>query len=321
MDMMSDDEDGQNLTQKSHDSDVGRSNRTPSSYREENKALLSTSPPTSPKAPKQNKFRMLAKKAAAKQKHRRNMTVEDQLGHLHFAMEAFHESASHSQDSDDSHTFATMDMEPGVDASPGEVLGHQAGLLLGTPGRKRTKSEDHRKNDNDGHMATVKEDESAKNSESDTSNLDGSGRSDGDIENQGEGLPAAAKKKQKRHSKFHRAANKVQEDLNTWQNFFSPRRDTFWVFVKRMLLYIVIPLTGIAAILFYFGGNPRTGLSEDGAPGDRPSVSWCLLFAVRQVVTFSIALALQSIIIDFLCVGTSFTKAASHSTASSPQRC
>ena len=304
MDMMSDDEDGQNLTNKSHDSEVGYSNRTPSA-REENKALLS--PPTSPKGPKNNKFRALAKKAAAKQKHRRNMTVEDQLGQLHFAMTAFHESASHSHDSEDSHTSATMEMDPGEDASAGDVLGHQAGLLLGTPGRKRTKSEDHRTNNNGGHMETVNEDESGKNSQSDTSKLDGSGRSgetDGDIENQGGGLSGAATKKQKRHSKFHRAANKVNEDLNTWQNFFTPRRDTFWVFVKRMLFYIVIPLTGIAAILFYFGGNPRTGLSEDGAPGDKPSISWCLLFAVRQVVTFSIALALQSIIIDFLCVGT-----------------
>jgi hypothetical protein len=309
MDMVSDDEEILNPSHMSHDSEVNHSIRTPSSTHEESKALLATSTPTSPETPTNQKLRMLAKKAAAKQRHRRNMTVEDQLGNLHFAMAAFHESPSNSHDSLDSETLATDDITPGEEPSAGEMLGHHAGLLLGIPGgRKRTKSEDHRNGGGGGGglMPTLQEDDRGKTSQDETSSLDDSGlsgESAGDIENQTGGKYGKSKRQRKR-SKLHLAANKVKQDLDNWQNFFSPRRDTFRVFVKRVLFYIVFPFTGIAAILFYLGGNPKTGMSEDGAPGDKPSVSWCLLFAVRQLVTFSIALGLQSLIIDFLCVGT-----------------
>jgi hypothetical protein len=66
----------------------------------------------------------------------------------------------------------------------------------------------------------------------------------------------------------------------------------------------MIPLIGIAAALFYIGQNPIHGLSEDGSPGHRASISWWLLFVCRQVVTFSLALAMQGLIIDFLALGT-----------------
>jgi hypothetical protein len=60
----------------------------------------------------------------------------------------------------------------------------------------------------------------------------------------------------------------------------------------------------VAAILFYVAGNPSTGRSIDGEAGEKASVSWWLLFVVRQLTTMSVALGLQVFIIDFMCIGT-----------------
>jgi hypothetical protein len=292
---------------------------------EENQALLNernnNAPATNDKSRSQNQFKRIAKKAYA---HRRIMSVEDQLAGLQYAMSAFQDAATHSDnaqdgslDMTDSTDNSSNDDGPGVNATAGELLGHHAGLLLdpGTPGnRSRLNTADA------GHLPTLQE-EDAKNKEAErtgSSSMDLSDRTDGptaDIENAMNQHPgdqttsnngeSSRKNKKSKHRRrlISSAADKVKDDLEAWQNFFSPRSDTFWVYVKRMLLYVVAPFTGIAAVLFYFATNPPTGKSEDGDPGDMASASWWLLFVVRQVVTFSIALGLQSLIIDFLCVG------------------
>jgi hypothetical protein len=69
----------------------------------------------------------------------------------------------------------------------------------------------------------------------------------------------------------------------------------------------VVPLTGIAAILFYFFDNPPTGKNKDYGDDDESteaSASYILLFCCRQIITFSTALALQGFVIDFLALNT-----------------
>ena len=84
------------------------------------------------------------------------------------------------------------------------------------------------------------------------------------------------------------------------------------------LLYLLVPLVGIAVILYYFGENPTTGqldleASQNGTlvnkngnviEPDDASASWWLLFTARQAITFSLAKGTQVLFIDFLCLGT-----------------
>jgi hypothetical protein len=72
-----------------------------------------------------------------------------------------------------------------------------------------------------------------------------------------------------------------------------------------MMFYLVIPFTGVAAILFYLVDNPPTGRNTTGEwVTDVPSTSWWLLFVVRQAVTLTIANAVQAFMIDFLALDT-----------------
>mmetsp|Transcript_57467 Transcript_57467/g.140251 ORF Transcript_57467/g.140251 Transcript_57467/m.140251 type:complete len:1224 (-) Transcript_57467:76-3747(-) len=112
-------------------------------------------------------------------------------------------------------------------------------------------------------------------------------------------------KRLRRSTVFRNAADKVKEDLDSWQTFFRPHKEQVWRYARRIIFYIIIPLVVIAAILFYFGGNPPSGKAVDRAdPGTEPSTSWWLIYTVRQVLTFSMAVATQAFVIDFLCVGT-----------------
>jgi len=106
----------------------------------------------------------------------------------------------------------------------------------------------------------------------------------------------STRKNSRKHTLFGDATDKLKSEWEAFGQFFRPRRDRMKTYVKTILLYIVVPLTGSAAILFYFAGNP--------GPAGKPSSSWWLLYAVRQVTTFSMALALQGVFVDFLALRT-----------------
>ena len=101
----------------------------------------------------------------------------------------------------------------------------------------------------------------------------------------------------------------------------------------RLLLCIMIPATGVAAILFYLADNPPTGVFDKGVTSvidtidvndenttstitidnsegkairpDKASASWWIIFVcVRQIIIFSAARLLQVIVIDFFCLST-----------------
>ncbi|CAJ1888982.1 unnamed protein product [Cylindrotheca closterium] len=90
----------------------------------------------------------------------------------------------------------------------------------------------------------------------------------------------------------------VEENEVIWKTFIRTRMSSMRTYVKNVSILLLV-LTAIAAILYYFAGNP---VAMEG----QASVSWYLLFCARQVITLSLALASQVIIIDFLCVSTKF---------------
>jgi hypothetical protein len=104
------------------------------------------------------------------------------------------------------------------------------------------------------------------------------------------------------------ANDKLKGNWEDCKAFFLPRKDRISIYIKTVLFYLMLPAGVLAAILFFFCGNPLTetgkGTSETDSQ-DGASVSWWLIFmCVRQVVTFSLALGLQGFIIDFLSLGT-----------------
>ena len=100
------------------------------------------------------------------------------------------------------------------------------------------------------------------------------------------------------------------------EEFFAPRRKTIFHFLRVVILLVIVPSLGVSALLFYFAGNPPTGVvdvksnstslvNESGRPIDpqTASASWWLLFlGVRQVVTFVLAKAVELFFIDFLLI-------------------
>jgi hypothetical protein len=92
--------------------------------------------------------------------------------------------------------------------------------------------------------------------------------------------------------------------VEMWKTFFSPRKENVKTYIKLVFIYMALPLIGASVVLFYAFDNPPT--SEDNAV-TTASASWWLLFCMRQIITLSIALLLQLVIIDFLSVGTRAT--------------
>ena len=112
-----------------------------------------------------------------------------------------------------------------------------------------------------------------------------------------------------------------------WVSF---KKTTLLGYIRKALLFAILPSTGIAALLFYVGDNPPCGTQQDclraqirdeilgniteaipdraidnilgprGVRYDSPSVSWWILFiGVRQVITLSLARMLEAFIVDF----------------------
>lgn len=108
--------------------------------------------------------------------------------------------------------------------------------------------------------------------------------------------------------------------IEDFEAFLKPELEYLYAYC-RTVLYIIVPATGIAFILFYLVDNPPTGridlkasmntnstllINDDGGTVDpnRASASWWILYAgVRQVITFSFARAMQVLIVDYFCLG------------------
>jgi len=232
--------------------------------------------------------------------HRRTMSVEETLAGLTSAMTAL----------DHTHNPARMDQEE--PASSADQFAQNAALLTRHDEEQRPRqTAKDRWNHVLMNLPTLKEAEERE--ETGLASDDSDAREE-DVE---AGVPVAEettfppkrKVKRSRHSKVfqksvHAANDKFKDDWETWKTFFKPRKEHVWSYIKLVLVYLIIPLTGIAAILYYLVDNPPTGKSEDGSNGVNASASWWLLFVVRQAITFSLALSIQMVCIDFLALGT-----------------
>lgn len=92
----------------------------------------------------------------------------------------------------------------------------------------------------------------------------------------------------------------MKNEVQQFDLFLQPRKKSMASILRVELLYIVLPLSIVAAILFYGTGNPM--YKETGA-----SVSWVLLFAVRNVITFSLGKGTSIYFIDYLTLRRRFT--------------
>ena len=108
------------------------------------------------------------------------------------------------------------------------------------------------------------------------------------------------------------------QSVRELQDFFEPKKTTIALYFRVAFLYIAAPLIGIAAVLFYVADCPPTGrLVNNGQPdangtllnteGDvvdpnQASISWWLIFAVRQLVTFTLAKCAEAVFVDFLTI-------------------
>ena len=119
--------------------------------------------------------------------------------------------------------------------------------------------------------------------------------------------PKRGKRESKQNPWLHLPyGDKIKEEWDTVQEFLKPRQSAVYLYCKIAFGYLMFPLLGIAAILFYFAGNPHTGYGPNFET-KKPSVSWWLIFAARQIVTFSLAKCCEVFVIDFLALQTQFT--------------
>jgi hypothetical protein len=105
--------------------------------------------------------------------------------------------------------------------------------------------------------------------------------------------------------------------------FLLPWAKSIRFFLKVLVLFVMLPATGVAVILFYLAGNPPTGILDQGQPPTNgmfnntygvqiseysASASWWLLFVcVRQAITLSLAVLTELVIVDYLSIHTGVT--------------
>lgn len=141
-------------------------------------------------------------------------------------------------------------------------------------------------------------------------------------------LASGKNKKRKKHK--HVISNNIKEDFQLLQDFLSNRKWQMQLYIQRVFLFIMIPSIAVAALLFYFVENPTLCQEEverqvgsngtDDEEGDSEvisfvcpdtgaaSASWLILFiGVRQVITLTMALITQAIIVDYLCLNCRFS--------------
>lgn len=138
---------------------------------------------------------------------------------------------------------------------------------------------------------------------------------DSDIHNEGEeddaigrrvSQSAVGRRKEANPFKHLPFGNKIKDEWDTVQKFLKPRQSAVYLYLKISIIYIILPLVGIAAILFHLADNPPTGKGPNFET-TTASAAWWLLFIVRQVCTFSLAKMMEMFIVDFLSLQTQFT--------------
>jgi hypothetical protein len=101
------------------------------------------------------------------------------------------------------------------------------------------------------------------------------------------------------------ATSRLKDDWDLITEVLSPRRAS--MYVRNVFLFIICPATVVSWLLYYFADNPYTGYAgddeEEPTQSNKASISyWIIFICIRQVVTLTLALLTQAIVIDFLAV-------------------
>jgi hypothetical protein len=261
--------------------------------------------------------------------HRRSMTVEENLFGLTSALSAIQGNSDQSYNRDDDDTQGTASADrlartvnmlfnrntkkpptPVVEAAPppsdsqSSPAQAQAPALTGKSRWAQVKA-------NMGDLDSKKNDDVAPADPSlpdPTADIEQGGNdSDKEIGSSGSRrLSMSGGRRKENPFKHLPFGNKIKDEWDTVQKFLKPRQSAVYLYLKVAILYILLPLVGIAAILFHVADNPPTGKGPNFET-TTASAAWWLLFIVRQVCTFSLAKMMELFIIDFLSLQTQFT--------------
>jgi hypothetical protein len=121
---------------------------------------------------------------------------------------------------------------------------------------------------------------------SDEEVVDSDGDGDGDVE-AGNGNwneeTAGGEGENSAFQKMKRAKEQIKSDLSDFEDFLKFRKVNMISYVKVVLFFVILPATGIAALLFYAVDNPPCGVAKE-----------CLAEEIRKNVTLA-ELASQSV--------------------------
>ena len=254
-------------------------------------------------------------------RHRRTNTaattesVENTLYNLATTMRNIHKNEEHGADeTEQSHVLASHDIGHPVaamfDEAPktqSDALANHAALLFRGHMKEpeaavvnvSNEETDPKKNDD---IILEEENESYSNEEQDIElGIEVSG-------NGGSGSPGNKRVRRSMANRFCRKAmNEAQGDWETFGKFLGDRKLSIATYVKHVFLWLVLPATSVAAVLYYGLSNPSMSTGYDPDTKSYPSVSWFILFlCVRQTITFSLAKMTEIFLIDFLALKTRF---------------
>lgn len=125
----------------------------------------------------------------------------------------------------------------------------------------------------------------------------------------------SGRRPQSRPSSFRGDLKNDIYDFAEWSKI--GRRGAFR-YIRNVTIFLLIPLLGAATVCYYAFDNPppcdtkvvvrtegnSTQVTREEDCEETISISYWLLFTVRQIVTFSLARLVQAILVDFICLRT-----------------
>jgi hypothetical protein len=195
------------------------------------------------------------------------------------------------------------------------TVGRWSALITAVGGRKRSDSVSHGSTSSGGRKTSDKDAYGSVSTPVLQEGMPGGDEEEGgltDVKPDDESFNKKPPEETRREPRKSFAAH-IKEELDYVSKFRdatrNPLASAIYVYCKVVLLYLILPCTGIAAILFHLADNPPNGYDVEGTTSvtavrsSSASASWWLLFlGVRQVITFSLAMGTELIVIDFLSI-------------------
>jgi hypothetical protein len=103
----------------------------------------------------------------------------------------------------------------------------------------------------------------------------------------------AGEQRGKNEAKMVVARKGILLPLKDFREFLSPSKNFIWSYIKGMLLFVIVPATGVA--IFLYQVIPEKDLAVDDA-----STAWWILFLfVRQPITLGLSKVAQLIVVEY----------------------